>query len=65
MNYKGVIKKSRTFDTAALIAVLGVVETNFGLMQGMLGQWYGLSYIVIAGLVVYLRMVTTGPVGQK
>jgi len=63
--YKGVIKKSRTLDAAALIAVLGVIEANFGLLREMLGEHYGISYIAIAAIMAWLRVKTTGPVGDK
>jgi len=65
MKYRGIVKRSRTLDAAVLVAVLGAVELNFPLLQDMLGEWYGVSYIFIAGLMAYLRFVTTGPVGQK
>lgn len=54
--------KSKTINTAAIIAALGVAEINWHLLQGVLGEWYGVSYIVIGGLVAYLRIVTTEPV---
>jgi len=65
MTYKGLIKKSRTYDAVALVGTLGVIETNFHLLQNMLGDWYGLSYILVAAAFYYLRKVTTGPVGDK
>lgn len=54
--------KSKTINTAALIAVFGVAEVNWHLLQGLLGDWYGVSYIIIGGLVAYLRVITTEPV---
>lgn len=64
MTYKGFIKKSRTYDLAAAIAVLTVVQTfipQFELSQNMIA---GIG-MVMAGLVTYLRKITTGPVGDK
>lgn len=54
--------KSKTINFAAVVGALGVVEVNFHLLQDLLGQWYGVSYIVIAALVYYLRTITTEPV---
>ena len=65
MKYKGMIKQSRTYDFAALVGLLGVVEMNFGLLEETLGEWYGLSYILLAAGIYILRTKTTGPVGQK
>lgn len=54
--------KSKTINFAALVGALGVVEVNFHLLQDLLGQWYGVSYIAIAAIVYYLRTITTEPV---
>lgn len=63
--YKGIVKKSRTYDFAALLAVFGVLEQNLPLVREQLGGWYGFVFIGIAIGVVLLRRVTTGPVGDK
>ena len=65
MKYQGIIQKSRTYDAAALVGILGVIETNFNVMRDLLGPWYGVSYIVIAILFYQMRRITTSPVGQK
>jgi hypothetical protein len=54
--------QSKTIRVAAIIAVLGAMEMNWHLLQDALGEWYGGTYIAIAGLVAYLRIITTGPV---
>lgn len=54
--------QSKTINAAVLIGIMGIVETNFGLLRESLGDWYGVSYIAIAALMYYLRTVTTGPV---
>ena len=54
--------RSKTIRAAAIIGALGIVETNFGLLKDLLGEWYGLSYIVIAALMYYLRTVTSEPI---
>lgn len=48
-----------------LIATLGVVELKFPILEELLGQWYGLSYIIVAVVMAYLRFKTTTPVGEK
>jgi len=65
MKYDGVIQKSKTIDATAFIGVLGVIEVNFGMLQSLLGQWYGLSYIAMAALFYILRRKTTKPLGEK
>lgn len=63
--YDGIIQGSKTVDATALIGVIGVIEVNFGMLQSLLGQWYGLSYIVMAAAFYYLRRKTTKPLGEK
>ena len=63
--YKGLIKKSRTFDAAAIIAILGIVEANFSLISSSLGEHQGFIYIGISIAMALLRMKTTGAVGEK
>lgn len=63
--YKGLIKKSRTLDMAAMVAALGVLEMNLPLVRESLGNYYGWVFIGIAVAAAVLRLKTTGPVGQK
>ena len=57
--------KSKTINTALIIAVLGVVELNFQYLQGMLGEYYGAAWIVFSMIMVALRTVTTKPLQDK
>ena len=57
--------KSKTINTALVIAVLGVVELNFQYLQGMLGEYYGAAWIVFSMIMVALRTVTTKPLQDK
>lgn len=50
--------KSKTINTAAVIALLGVVELNMPLIRDNLGEWYGVSYIAIAAVMAWLRFKT-------
>lgn len=63
--YKGLISKSRTYDFAAIVAVLGMVEQNLPLVREQLGNWYGWILMAISGAIIYYRKTTTGPVGVK
>lgn len=64
MEYQGFIKKCRTYDLAALIAVL--VAMQFFIPQFELSQNMATGIgMVVAGLVAYLRKITTGAVGDK
>lgn len=57
--------KSRTIKAATIISVLGVVELNFHLLQDMLGEYYGLSFIVLSIIMGLLRGVTTTSINEK
>jgi hypothetical protein len=63
--YKGVIKKSRTYDWSAFLVLFGVVEMNLPMVKEQLGDNYGWIFIGVAIVTALLRKVTTGPVGQK
>lgn len=57
--------KSRTVNVALIIAILGVIETNFMFLQPYLGDKYGLVFIPYAVIMVYLRSITTQPISEK
>jgi hypothetical protein len=57
--------KSRTLQFAALVAVLGVLELNLGLLQEALGDWYGGVFILISAISAFLRVITTVPLEDK
>ena len=65
MKYDGLIQKSKTIDATAFVGVLGVIELNFGMLQSLLGEWYGLSYIVMAAVFYVLRRMTSKPLEEK
>ena len=56
--------RSKTLNAAAVIAVLGVVELNMPLLRDNLGEWYGVSYIVIGAIMAWLRFKTSEGVGN-
>jgi len=57
--------KSNTNKAAALIAILGVVQTNFPQIQAQLGDYAGFTYIGIGILMVVLREITTKPIAER
>jgi hypothetical protein len=57
--------KSKTINTALIIAMLGIVELNFQYLQSLLGAYYGAAWIVFSMIMVVLRAVTTSPLEDK
>jgi len=57
--------KSKTINTALIIALLGVLELNFQYLQGMLGDYYGVTWIVFSMIMVVLRAMTTQSLNDK
>ena len=57
--------KSKTINTALIIALLGVVELNFQYLQSILGEHYGITWIVFSMIMVALRAVTTKSLQDK
>ena len=64
MTYKGFIKKSRTYDLAAVIAILVAIQPFIPQLELSQNQ-VTIAGMVISGLIAYLRKITTGPVGEK
>lgn len=68
MNYQGVIKKSRTLD---VLAIYAIIESVLMAAQdelsnlGITGQAQSIVRLVMIGFLAYLRIKTTGPVGEK
>ena len=66
--YKGVIKKSRTFDALAIFTILTAVQP---IIMDTLEQfaispkWVSLTNLAMIGVLAFLRVKTTGPVGEK
>jgi len=64
MTYEGFIKKSRTYDLAAVIAVLVAIQAFIPQLE-FSQNTVTIIGMVVASLVAYLRKITTGPVGGK
>ena len=57
--------RSKTIIFSVLLAIVGTLELNIHLLQDMLGDYYGISYVGIAIAVAVLRAVTTKPLRDK
>jgi hypothetical protein len=58
--------RSRTINTAALIATLGAIEASQGVLQTLLGpKQFGYVIIGLALVMAYLRSVTKKPLEEK
>lgn len=56
---------SKTYRVALLLSILGVVEMNFPLLQPMLGEYYGVTYIAVAAVFMILRELTKESIEDK
>ena len=68
MEYKGLVKKSRTFDTLIVFTVMTAAQPLLmeTLMQFDLSQkWVSLTNLIFIGYLAYLRMKTTGTPGSE
>jgi len=65
MKYNGLIKKSRTYDYAALLAIFGAVLQSLPGLQDLLADNYGSVFMIVSVITAYLRHKTTGAVGAK
>ncbi len=64
MTYQGFIKKSRTYDLAAVIAVL--MATQVFIPQLKIPDTY-IPFVgmAVSGAIAYMRHITSGAVGDK
>lgn len=68
MKYQGFIKRSRTYDLAALLVFLGALQVALPQLLGpfdLRPEWVGSASALLGIIVAVLRTDTTGPVGQK
>lgn len=57
--------KSKTLLFSAVLAVLGVLELNLGLLENLLGDWYGVVFILISAVTAVIRVMTLVPISDK
>lgn len=64
--YQGILKKSRTLDLAALTAMIGTAISLLPQVQALLEpEHYGITLVVLSLVQAWLRVKTTGPIGEK
>ncbi|MCO7225916.1 hypothetical protein [Pleionea sp. CnH1-48] len=56
--------QSKTILVSLLLAALGAIELKFPMLRDLLGQYYGVSYMVIGGVMAYLRKITNKPLAK-
>jgi hypothetical protein len=59
------ILKSKTLWFSWALMALGIIELNMRLLESLLGEWYGVAFIVVSIITATLRMVTTNAVADK
>jgi hypothetical protein len=64
MTYEGFINKSRTYDLAAVTAILTAIQPFIPQLELTQNQ-ITIAGMILAGLIAYFRKITTGPVGEK
>ncbi len=64
MTYQGFIKKSRTYDLAAIIVVLAATQAFIPQLK-IPDAYIPFVGMAVSGLIAYLRHITTGAVGDK
>lgn len=57
--------KSKTMLLSLLIATLGILELNLHLFYDVLGEYYGVVFLVISLASAYIRLLTTKPFEDK
>jgi hypothetical protein len=71
MAYKGIIKKSRTLDFAAIKGAIGAAIAAYPQVVGMaqgegrLAMAFGIGLLLFSLVDGYLRHMTTGSIGEK
>jgi hypothetical protein len=61
---KGALK-SKTIGLAGALAITQPVLESFPEIKGFLGEYYGVSFLILSAIVAYLRFVTTKPLEEK
>jgi hypothetical protein len=59
------LKKSKTMLFNMLLAFIGILEYNLHLFYDVLGEHYGIVFVIIATVGAYLRMITTESIEDK
>ena len=65
MKYNGIIKKSKTMDYAALLAIFGAVLQALPMIQEQLNGNYGFVFMFVSAIVAVLRIKTNQGLDEK
>ncbi len=57
--------KSKTIWFGHLLAIVGIVEANIGLLRNNLGDYYGYTFIAVAVITYWLRSKTDKSLSEK
>lgn len=57
--------KSKTIWFGHLLALVGILEANIGLLRDNLGEYYGYAFIAIALMTYFLRSKTNKALTDK
>ncbi len=57
--------KSKTHWFNIFVGIIGILELNIGLLQNTLGDSYGVVFVVVAMIGMFLRTVTTTAIVRK
>lgn len=59
------ISKSKTMLFNLLVGFIGILEYNLHLFYSQLGENYGIVFVVIATIGLWLRLITTNSINDK
>jgi hypothetical protein len=57
--------KSKTINWSLLIGMFAMLEMNLPELRGMLGEYYGVVFVMIAAINIWLRTKTDKPLKEK
>jgi hypothetical protein len=59
------LRRSKTLLFSVALAVLGVLEQSRGVLEPLLKDYAGVTFVAIAALVAVLRILTTQSLADK
>ena len=59
------IKRSKTMMFNLLVGFIGILEYNLHLFYDLLGEYYGVVFVLVATINMGLRIVTTQSLDDK
>ena len=63
---KGALRSKTIKFNAVIVPIFAMIEQNFGLLQSLIGnKWYGVAFMLVSAVNIYLRSVTTESLETK